>query len=125
MHILLIEPDKVLASTYCQALERANHTVSVAHEAQVAVDVADSHSPELVILELQLIGHNGIEFLHEFRSYPEWQGVPIIVHTWVLLGAQTVEGMQRKLGVASYHYKPQTSLRRLLASVNEVATPIA
>lgn len=123
MRILLVEPDKVLASTYRQALERAGHGVNIVHEAQSAIDVADRQAPELVILELQLIEHNGVEFLYEFRSYPEWQQVPVIVHTWLLLEANVREHLALSLGVVAYHYKPQTTLRRLLASVNQVAAP--
>ena len=34
-----------------------------------------SVKPAIVMLELQLVEHSGIEFLYEFRSYPEWQRV--------------------------------------------------
>lgn len=124
MHILLIEPDKLLAATYRQALERAGHKVAVAHDAQAAINVADASLPELVILELQLIEHNGIEFLYEFRSYPEWQTIPVIVNSWAALDSYTAEILQQKLYVTAYHYKPQTTLRQLLESINRyIAVP--
>jgi DNA-binding response OmpR family regulator len=117
MRILLIEPDKVLATTYRRALEEQGHTVSVAYDAQTAINVADATAPELLVLELQLIEHNGIEFLYEFRSYPEWQLIPVLIHTWVPLDAHMTESL-KQLHVIGYHYKPQTSLRRLLASID-------
>lgn len=125
MQILLIEPDKLLASTYAQALEQAGHIVWVVHDAQAAIDAADNHSPELVILELQLVEHSGIEFLYEFRSYPEWQAVPVMVHSWTPLDTQIAQILQQKLYVTSCHYKPQTTLQQLLASVNQhIAVPL-
>jgi DNA-binding response OmpR family regulator len=116
MRILLIEPDKVLATTYRRALEQ-HHTVNVAYDAQTAINVADATAPELLVLELQLIEHNGIEFLYEFRSYPECQLVPVLIHTWVPLSTHMSESL-KQLHVTGYHYKPQTSLRQLLASID-------
>lgn len=118
MHVLLIEPDTILASTYAQALERQGHTVSRPVSAQTAVHAADKRQPDAVVLELQLPRHNGVEFLYEFRSYSEWRDVPIIVHTFVpLTELATAETLQAELGVKQLLYKPATSLARLCAAV--------
>ncbi len=122
MKILLIEPDKVLAKTYCQALENIGHQVSVVGQAQDAVLLADKTTPDLVVLELQLAGHNGMEFLYEFRSYPEWQNIPIIIHSFVTLERTGLnKEIVQKLGIYDYLYKPTTSLSTLLATVNTMA----
>ncbi len=68
MHILLIEPDRLQAASYRGALERAGHRVAHAVSAQNAVHEADAKMPYLVVLELQLPVHNGVEFMYEFRS---------------------------------------------------------
>lgn len=119
--ILLIEPDRVLAESYVQALLHAGHEVQAAGGAQAAVMSADAIMPDLVILELQLVEHSGIEFLYEFRSYPDWQNVPVIIQSnvprqefsdnWRLL--------RQELGVREYLYKPRTSLEELLAAVGQ------
>ncbi len=119
-HILLVEPDTVLAKTYRQALELAGYTVTWTTHAQAGIDAADVHLPAAVILELQLAEHSGIEFLHEFQSYPEWQHVPIIVHTLVPLTEFTdVSRLRNDLCVRDYYYKPNTRIAQLLASVRE------
>ena len=119
--ILLIEPDRLLAETYYQSLITAGYDVSVCPSAQSAVLAADKITPELVILELQLVEHSGIEFLYEFRSYPEWQDIPVIIHTQV--PAAEFHGnsqlLSRELGVTTYLYKPHTTLRQLLKSVRQ------
>jgi DNA-binding response OmpR family regulator len=118
--ILLIEPDKLLAETYFLALDAAGHHVMACAGAQSAVMVADRHRPELVILELQLVEHSGIEFLYEFRSYPEWQAIPVIVNSLVPPAEfQTNALLQDELGVVAYLYKPHTSLKQLLNTVSE------
>lgn len=124
--ILLIEPDHVLAETYRQALLNDKHKVTTCASAQSAITAADKAKPDLVILELQLVEHSGIEFLYEFRSYPEWQGIPVLIQTAVPPGefADNWQLLKNGLGVNTYLYKPQTSLRQLLDSVRgELAVP--
>ena len=119
--ILLVEPDQLLARTYQTALQRAGHKVDIAASAQAAVDAADAHRPDVVVLELQLADHNGVEFLYEFRSYPEWQKVPVIVQSNVPLNEFKISAATwRQLGVAGYLYKPRTTLSQLLAAVRDV-----
>jgi DNA-binding response OmpR family regulator len=119
--ILLIEPDRVLAESYVQALLHAGHEVQAAGSAQAAVLSADAIAPDLVILELQLVGHSGIEFLYEFRSYSDWQNTPVIIQTQVPRSefADNWELLNRELGVKTYLYKPRTSLQALLTTVSE------
>jgi DNA-binding response OmpR family regulator len=82
---------------------------------------ADVIQPDLVILELQLVEHSGIEFLYEFRSYTDWQQVPVIIQSQVPPAefADSWQLLHDELGVRGYLYKPRTSLTQLLASINE------
>jgi DNA-binding response OmpR family regulator len=118
-HIILVEPDRVLAETYRQALQTDGHTVTPCASAQAAIFAADQQQPDVVLLELQLIEHSGIEFLYEFRSYEEWQPVPVIILTQVPAGefASNWRLLRQQLGVQSYLYKPQTSLQQLRQAV--------
>lgn len=119
--ILLIEPDRLLANTFKQALAGAGHQVMVSASAQAAITAADTKQPDLVILELQLVEHSGIEFLYEFRSYPEWQSIPVLIHSAVppaeFNGSRRILSVE--LGVNTYLYKPRTSLKELLSNVRE------
>jgi DNA-binding response OmpR family regulator len=124
MHILLIEPDTLQANVYKAALEKQDHTVAHVATAQSAVQSADKRNPDAIVLELQLPSHNGVEFLYEFRSYPEWMHVPVIVHTFVPLYELTHTAvLQRELGVCKLLYKPTTSLASLCTAV-KTATSI-
>jgi DNA-binding response OmpR family regulator len=119
--ILLIEPDRLLAETYFLALNDAGHQVMACAGAQSAVMVADRQQPDLVILELQLVEHSGIEFLYEFRSYAEWQDIPAIIHSLVPPSEFETSRrlLEKELGVKAYLHKPHTSLRHLLSTVSE------
>lgn len=121
MRILLIEPDYILSKTYTHALESEGHKVITTKGAQSAIDMADKTTPDLVILELQLIEHSGIEFIYEFRSYQEWQNIPLLVLTTVPPGefSGSWQLLKDELKVSTYLYKPQTSLKKLIEVVKE------
>lgn len=124
-HIILIEPDRVLAETYRAACVQAGHTLVPCASAQAAVMASDQRCPDVVIAELQLVQHSGIEFLYEFRSYPEWQTIPLIIHSSVppaeFSGSEAV--FRQQLGMSQYLYKPLTSLGQLLRTIDEVLLP--
>jgi DNA-binding response OmpR family regulator len=122
--ILLLEPNRILAETYRQALESAGYSVMWCVDAQGAVNLADKKKPKAAVVELQLAGHSGIEFLYEFRSYPEWQLVPVIVLSSVPPSEVDLEGSLKELGVVAYHYKPDVTLRKLLSSVRQHVKPL-
>lgn len=120
--ILLIEPDTILAQTYYAALKQNGHKVLVCGNAQQAVFLLDEHAVDVIVLELQLAEHNGVELLHEIRSYPEWDEIPVVLHSFVPQ-TQSALGEQfwNQLGIVQYLYKPHASLRRLNQVVSQVA----
>jgi len=123
-NILLIEPNHILARMYIEALSQSGYIINHAVTAQDAIRAADTQQPDIVILELQLAGHDGIEFLHEFRSYHDWMHIPVIINSYVstttLISAQEV--LKRDLGVDICLYKPRTSLEQLVSVVRRKIT---
>jgi CheY-like chemotaxis protein len=117
--VLLLEPNTLLATMYASALQSAGHDVMVAHTAQQAVHAADERAPQVVIIEMQLPRHNGIEFLHEFRSYSEWQDIPVIIQTLLppVRMQAAAQVLQDDFGVRAVLYKPATSLADLCQAV--------
>jgi DNA-binding response OmpR family regulator len=121
-NILLIEPDRLLAETYKRSLEKVGHEITTCAGAQSGVISADKLAPDLVILELQLVEHSGIEFLYEFRSYSDWQAIPVLVHTMVPKREFNTSWhlLHDELGVRGYLYKPDTDLGTLLDAVSDL-----
>lgn len=113
--ILLVEPDKILATTYKNALDREGFKTVLAHTAQSAIEQIDKNQPSLIVLEPSMPRHNGIEFLYELTSYPEWRDIPVII-----LGGAEVEKLARsklleeKLSVVAVLLKTRTSLDELI-----------
>lgn len=123
--ILLIEPNKLLSKTYKQFLEANDNQVAVAADAQQAILAIDEFLPDAIVLELQLAGHSGIEFLYELRSYSDLTKIPVIVHTVVPLKTlSSGHEVLDKLGVKGYLYKPQTSLDDLRRAIEKISLKI-
>ena len=116
--ILLLEPDSVLAGNIERYFANAKHTVSVHSDPQQAVTSADSRAPDLIIAELQLAGRSGVEFLYEFRSYPEWQNIPVIILTSQILTDQDRGYLMKKafavMGKGSERAELEIVLRRTM-----------
>lgn len=120
MHILLIEPSRLLAEQYCRFFEQRGHSVSWRQDAQGGVVAADECKPDIVIVELLLAGHSGVEFLYEFRSYADWLNVPALFLSNVRRESAGLKpDVLEQLGVSAYLYKPETSLRKLELSIQK------
>lgn len=110
MYILVVDPDKSLSATIVDYLRAHKHRARAVYTADQAIASCDIARPDCIVLELALGQHSGVEFLHEFRSYKDWQTVPVVVLTMVDIKNQDT---LKKLGVHTYLYKPTTSLDAL------------
>jgi two-component system phosphate regulon response regulator PhoB len=121
--ILLIEPDSQVADQVKAQLASAGYKVVWSRGAQAAIHAVDQKTPQLIIMELVLANHGGIEFLYEFRSYAEWRTVPVIIFSRLQRReAGLTDQALAELGVTEYLYKPETSLQRLLQRVQASLT---
>jgi CheY-like chemotaxis protein len=72
----------------------------------------------VLVIELQLGAHSGIEFLHELRSYEDWADIPVIINSSVPKDAFDVsEAAWQRLGVVRYFYKAKTSAKQLIGAI--------
>ncbi|MGI9027642.1 MAG: response regulator [Candidatus Saccharimonadales bacterium] len=120
--VLLVEPDTILAKTIASYLMNRGLAVSTATTAQAAIASADATLPDVVILELAMPNHNGIEFLQEFRSYSDWTNIPIIVYSHIPQEDTGLSAAEwHKYGAVDYLYKPTIGLERLAAILQNSA----
>lgn len=125
--ILLIETDHLLAKNLSIFLNRLGHQVSWRVDPQEAIEQADRSVPEVIVLDIILSGQrSGIEFLYEFRSYPEWQNLPVIIFSCV--AAEDLKGCLdsiAQLNISAYRYKPTTSMRELAKCIDQALQPVS
>jgi CheY-like chemotaxis protein len=120
-NVLIIEPNRLLGRTYVKSLELSGLGAALAVDAQEAIDCADSQAPDVVLMELQLANHNGLEFLHEFRSYAEWRQTPIIINTVIPRQRFNYSGQYlEQLGIKKILYKPTASLQQIIREIRSL-----
>ncbi|HYF96797.1 MAG TPA: response regulator [Patescibacteria group bacterium] len=118
MNVLIIEPLRELARVLAEALDHHEISAVVACNAQDGIKKADEKTPDIVVMELLIPRHNGLEFIHEFRSYPEWLDIPIILYSNISREELGLEDSKlHEMGIVGYLYKPTTSLESLIKSV--------
>lgn len=120
-NILIIEPNNIIAAQQSKFLKDRGHEVDVCKDVQTAILHADSKAPDIIILELLLKTHNGIEFLYELRSYSEWQDIPVIINSRLPIEecGLTKEAINR-LGIKDYFYKPVTKLSKISDKIDRL-----
>ena len=75
------------------------------------------------MLELQIARHNGIEFLYEFVSYPEWQSIPVVILTVLPISeVKKMTVLRDQLSVVKVLSKTHTDLKNLVAQAEEAAS---
>lgn len=119
--ILMVETDRLIAENLSHYLGKYGHSVDWQQDLQAAIDASDSVCPDLVVLDLMLCGRSGVEFLYEFRSYPDWQSIPVVLFSNISMRdlGETTAGFSQ-LNISAYHYKPTTSLSQLAHSIDFV-----
>ena len=123
MHVLVIESDPIVASAVMRYMSTQGATVSIAQSAMQAIQACDQHIPDVIVLDISLTGHSGIEFLHEFKSYSDWHHVPVIAWSMQAYTARQQNALAT-LGVQCIFYKPAVSLRQLWQQINDITSPV-
>lgn len=115
----------MLAQNISSALKRAGHTVSWQVDAQEAIAAADKKTPDAVVMDVFLANRTGIEFLYEFRSYPDWSQVPAIIFGSLREEeAKAYFDVMDKLNIKHFFYKPAASLDQLVEAVSQLTAVV-
>ncbi len=116
-NIIFLEPDTTMRNVIADAIDK--YAVRFAASAADAIELADATTPDMVVMELSLAGHSGLEFLYEFRSYVDWRQVPVIVYTAQRIEPELLSSHDwKQFDIAHYLYKPHTSLRQLVDAID-------
>lgn len=113
MHILVVEDEQRLAFLLRRVLLEERHTVDLAHDGHVGLDLALSDTYDVVVLDVMLPGVDGIEICRQMRS--ERVMSPVLM----LTARGSVEDRVRGLNVGADDYliKP-FAMEELLARIN-------
>ena len=79
--ILVVEDNERNLKLLRDVLEYAGYDVRVARTAEDGISLAASEPPDLVLMDLQLPGIDGMEALRRLRESPRTAGIPVVAVT--------------------------------------------
>ncbi len=110
--VLVVEDEASLNETLRFNLEREGYAVHTAADGETGLQLARTHSPDLIILDVMLPALSGTEVLRRLRS--DGSDVPVLLLTARTAEIDRVQGLD--LGADDYITKP-FGLAELLARV--------
>jgi two-component system, OmpR family, phosphate regulon response regulator PhoB len=115
--VLVIEDEEALSQLLKYNLEKEGYRVSVAHDGEEAMVVADEVKPDLIVLDWMLPKAPGIEVCRRLRARQETRNTPIVMLTARDEEADRIRGLDT--GADDYVVKP-FSMVELLARLRAV-----
>ena len=79
--ILLVEDNEMNRDMLARRLERKGYEVVIAIDGQEAVRMAQSLTPDLILMDIRLPVMDGWEAMQRIKTMPETQSIPIIALT--------------------------------------------
>ena len=103
--IFLVEDEEDIAYLVRFMLERQQYRVDHAADGRQAFDyIAASAPPDLVLMDIMLPYHDGIEIIQRLRATAGWESVPVLMLTAKAREADIVKALE--LGADDYVTKP-------------------
>jgi len=78
-HILVVDDEKHICELYKSELEEEGYRVTLAHSGKEALTSIEKDRPDLIVLDIQMPGMDGIETLE--RLIGSDKGIPVILNT--------------------------------------------
>ena len=114
--ILIIEDQEDNRRIFRDLLTSAGYDVIEAVNGVEGVSAAETHHPDLILMDIQLPGIDGYEATRRIKANPNLQKIPIIVVTSYALSGDDVKAFEA--GCDAYVAKPFIP-RELLAKIRE------
>jgi len=114
--ILVVEDQEDNRRIMRDLLASAGYEVIEAVTGEEGVSLAESHLPDLILMDIRLPGLDGYEATRQIKSKPALRQIPIIVVTSYALSGDEVKAFE--VGCDAYVPKP-FSPRELLAKMRE------
>lgn len=113
MHILIVEDEQRLAYLLRRVLLEERHTVDLAHDGHTGLNLAESGTYDVVILDVMLPGLDGLEICRQMRA----DGIMSPVLMLTARGAVEDRVVGLNVGADDYLTKP-FAMEELLARIN-------
>jgi len=115
--ILLVEDNEMNRDMLSRRLQRRGYEVIIALDGQQGVQMAQSRSPDVVLMDMSLPVMDGWEATRTLKSSPETRNIPVIALTAHAMSTDRERAMEA--GCDDYDTKP-IELTRLIAKIESL-----
>jgi CheY-like chemotaxis protein/anti-sigma regulatory factor (Ser/Thr protein kinase) len=112
--ILIAEDNAANILTIGDYLENHGYEIVVARDGIEALEKAESLSPDMILMDIQMPAMNGLEAIAKLRANPRFSSIPIIALTALAMPGDRERCLEA--GASDYMSKP-VSLRMLFRSI--------
>ncbi len=79
--VVVIEDDTLLAGHFDRVLTKAGCAVATISHAMGALDLIDEFQPDVIVIDMLLIGSTAMPLLNEMRTHDDLATLPIVMVT--------------------------------------------
>lgn len=116
-NVLLVEDDRRTAESLASQLRVMGHTVSMALSPRLAMQTLNQVIPDVIFMDINMPGINGLEVVRFLRRDPVTSMVPVVVVT--ANDSPEIKEQSYEAGADYFLVKP-TSIEDLEAALNHV-----
>ena len=102
--VLIVDDSKTVLHALQVILEQGGYKTLTAMEGDTALDVARTHKPDVVLMDVVMPGMNGFQATRHITKDPKTSGIPVIILT--TKGAETDRVWGMRQGAMDYLVKP-------------------
>ncbi len=117
--ILVIEDNEMNMKLMRAVLKAGKYRMLEAMDAETGLRLAREHHPDLILMDIQLPGMDGLSATHVIKTDPDLKGIPIFAVTGFAMESDKAKAMD--IGLAGYIVKP-FSVKILLETLNNYFT---
>ncbi|CBN59205.1 two-component hybrid sensor and regulator (fragment) [Kamptonema sp. PCC 6506] len=118
--ILLAEDNEANISTVSSYLKAKGYRIVLAKNGEEAIALAKSENPNLILMDIQMPGMDGLEAMQQIRLDPKLVKVPIIALTALAMSSDRDRCLAA--GANDYISKP-VKLKQLAATIQQLLAP--
>lgn len=114
--ILVVEDNPLNMELVVDTLELHHYTVLQAFDAETGIQMAMTHRPDLILMDIQLPGMDGLTATRKLKEHPVLEAIPVLALTAYAMKGDEEEAI--KAGCSGYLSKP-FRLRSLLELIGQ------
>lgn len=116
-YILVVDDNSDLRAYISHVLQHETYQVRTARHGEAALEIMQTHVPDLILTDLMMPGMSGVELIQHVRQDERLRSIPVVLLTAKVDDETRIEGVEQ--GADAYLGKPFND-RELLAEVRNL-----